>query len=75
MQEAMDANKWEDFEIDVTTEQLRSALVSLDGLLDPETNLPWYDTGRQWPKQSTCSYGAAMDQMTMTYISFTGYLR
>ena len=63
------------FSINVTYNELRSELKSLDGLLDPETHLPWYDTGRQWPKQAECSYGSAMDQMTMTYISFTGYLR
>jgi len=51
------------------------ALVGLDGLLDPDTHLPWYDSGRQWPKNAKCSYGSAQDQMTMTYISFTGYLR
>ena len=66
---------WNEFQINVTFSDLRSGLVAMTGLLDPETNLPWYDTGRQWPKQAECSYGAGMDQMTMTYISFTGYLR
>ena len=66
---------WKNYTIDVSYNEFRSGLVSLEGLLDPDTNLPWYDTGRQWPKQSECSYGSAMDQMTMTYISFTGYLR
>ena len=76
LQAQTDSDKeWKDFGINITTEELRSGLVSLTGLLDPATQLPWYDTGRQWPKQSTCSYGSAMDQMTMTYISFTGYLR
>ena len=65
----------ENFTVTVSPNELRSGLKSLDGLLDPETSLPWYDTGRQWPKQAECSYGAAMDQMTMTYVSFTGYLR
>ena len=73
--EAIENGKWNDYEISVTNNQLRSALVGLDGLLDPATNLPWYDSGRQWPKNAKCSYGSAQDQMTMTYISFTGYLR
>jgi hypothetical protein len=33
----------------------------------------WYDPLNLWTGR--CSYGSAMDQMTMTYISFTGYLR
>ena len=66
---------WTDFGIDVTNNQLRSGLRSLDGLQDPETHLPWYDSGVQWPSKGVCSYGSAQDQMTMTYISFTGYLR
>ena len=65
----------DNFTVTITPNELRSGLKSLDGLLDPDTSLPWYDTGRQWPKQAECSYGAAMDQMTMTYVSFTGYLR
>lgn len=73
--DSRDDYQFKNYSISVTYNQLRSGLKSLDGLLDPETNLPWYDTGRQWPKQSECSYGSAMDQMTMTYISFTGYLR
>ena len=68
--------KFQDYEVShITNNQLRSALVGLDGLLDPDTKLPWYDSGRQWPKNAKCSYGSAQDQMTMTYISFTGYLR
>ena len=70
-----ESNFADNFTVTVTDNELRSGLKSLDGLLDPDTSLPWYDTGRQWPKQAECSYGAAMDQMTMTYVSFTGYLR
>ena len=70
-----DEDTFRPFSIDVTYNAFRSGMKGLDGLLDPETKLPWYDTGRQWPKQAECSYGSAIDQMTMTYISFTGYLR
>ena len=73
--DAVDAGQWKDFEINVTNNQLRSGLRSLDGLQDPATHLPWYDSGVQWPSKGVCSYGSAQDQMTMTYISFTGYLR
>ena len=66
---------WKYYGINVTNNQLRSGLRSLEGLQDPETHLPWYDSGVQWPSKGVCSYGSAQDQMTMTYISFTGYLR
>lgn len=35
----------------------------------------WYDKNGQWQPGKGCIYGAGMDQMTMTYVSFTGYLR
>ena len=33
------------------------------------------DYYRQWNKGKGCEHGSALDQMTMTYTSFTGYLR
>jgi hypothetical protein len=41
--------------------------------LDEDYGDLWYDSNNQFTGE--CSYGAGMDQMTMTYISFTGYLR
>ncbi len=39
-------------------------------------NYDWYDSGDQWQNSSArCVYGSGQDQMTMTYVSFTGYLR
>ena len=34
-----------------------------------------YDEYRIWGDQKGCEHGSALDQMTMTYTSFTGYLR
>ena len=65
---------WDTFNISITNSEVRGNLKDNPYLLDNSTNLPWYDSGNQWLKD-TCKYGAAMDQMTMTYVSFTGYMR
>ena len=41
----------------------------------PEPPLTWYDVNGQWLDPDSCNYGSGQDQMTMTYVSFTGYLR
>ena len=43
---------------------------------DPDTPfITWYDENNQWLDPDSCNYGSGQDQMTMTYVSFTGYLR
>ena len=40
-----------------------------------DESLTWYDKNDQWLSAESCNYGSGQDQMTMTYVSFTGYLR
>ena len=40
-----------------------------------DNSLTWYDENDQWLSAESCNYGSGQDQMTMTYVSFTGYLR
>ena len=44
---------------------------------DPDNTpyITWYDENNQWLDPDSCNYGSGQDQMTMTYVSFTGYLR
>ena len=52
----------------------RDFLTDIYGKQENKSN--WiYDTNNQWAYGKGCVYGSGQDQMTMTYISFTGYLR
>merc|ERR1719264_1808970 len=42
---------------------------------ETEPAITWYDENNQWLDPDSCNYGSGQDQMTMTYVSFTGYLR